>query len=289
MKKTLFLLFAFALFSYGCSSIRLFYSNADWYLQHRINGYTSFNTRQENLIRRDVSNYMRWHRKYALPEYITFLQNLNGAVQYGGHLDSGDIALLRAHLLGLYQKTMAPAVRPAAEILGMLDAGQLKELEHNLDEENRQQLNRQFDAGHDVYLSKRADKTLNFLEWLAGDLSAEQKRKIGEMSRALPVVGDIYIRHRQENQKKLLGLLNAHAGEQKIAAFLRTWIFSPEVTRSTQQQNEIQAFDLASNEMIVQIRDMLTAKQKAHIHQMISSYIDYMRAEIRKSRQDSGQ
>jgi len=41
--------------------------------------------------------------------------------------------------------------------------------------------------------------------------------------------------------------------------------------------------------MIVQIRDMLTAKQKAHIHQMISSYIDYMRAEIRKSRQDSGQ
>lgn len=289
MKKSLFLLFAFALFSFGCSSIRLFYGNADWYLQHRINGYTSFNARQEKLIRRDVSDYMRWHRKYALPEYIIFLQNLNGAVQYGGHLDSGDIALLRAHLLSLYQKTLAPAVRPAAEILGTLDASQLKELEHNLDEENRQQLNQQFEAGHDVYLSKRADKTLDFLEWLAGDLSAEQKQQIGEMSRALPVAGDIYIRHRQENQKILLGLLHAHAGEQKVAAFLSTWIFAPEVTRSTQQQNAIQGFDLASNEMIVQIRDMLTAKQKAHIHKMISSYIDDMRAEIRKSRQDSGQ
>jgi len=289
MKKSLFLLFAFALFSYGCSSIRLFYSNADWYLQHRINGYTSFNTRQEKLIRQDVSDYMRWHRKYALPEYIIFLQNLNGAVQYGGHLDSSDIALLRVHLLGLYQKTLAPAVRPAAEILITLDSSQLNELEHNLDEENREQLNQQFDAGHDVYLSKRADKTLDFLEWLAGDLSAEQKRKIAELSRALPVVGDIYIRHRQENQKKLLGLLRAHAGEQKVSAFLGAWIFTPEVTRSTQQQNAIQAFDLASNEMIVQIRDMLTVKQKAHIHKMISSYIDDMRAEIHKSRQDSVQ
>lgn len=289
MKKSLFMLFAFALFSYGCSSIRLLYNNADWYLQHRINGYTSFNTRQEKLIRQDVSDYMRWHRKNALPEYIIFLQNLDRTVQYDSHWDSRGIALLRLHLLGLYQKTLAPAVRPAAKILNMLDASQLKELKHNLDEENQQQFNQQFDAGHAVYLSKRADKTLNFVEWLTGDLSAEQKRNIKKLSSALPVVGDIYIRHRRENQKKLLGLLHAHAGEQQVATFLKTWIFSPEVTRSTRQQNAIQAFDLASNEMIVQIRDMLTVKQKAHIHKVISSYIDDMRAEIRKSSQNSGQ
>ena len=82
MKKSLFIIIAFALFSCGCSSVSLFYRNADWYLQHKIDGYTSFNARQEETIRREISNYLDWHRKYALPEYIIFLQNLNGTAQY---------------------------------------------------------------------------------------------------------------------------------------------------------------------------------------------------------------
>ena len=103
MKKSLPIILALVLFICGCSTVSLFYRNADWYLQHKIAGYTSFDVRQKETIRREISDYMRWHRRYALPEYIIFLQNLNGAVQYDGRLKTEEVALLRARLMDLYR------------------------------------------------------------------------------------------------------------------------------------------------------------------------------------------
>lgn len=72
MKKSLFIVLAFALFNCGCSTVGLFYRNADLYLQHSIDGYTSFNDSQEQAIHREISRYLDWHRKYALPNTSLF-------------------------------------------------------------------------------------------------------------------------------------------------------------------------------------------------------------------------
>jgi hypothetical protein len=274
MKRSLFIIIAFALFNCGCSSINLFYRHADWYLQHKIDGYTSFNARQEETIRREISNYLDWHRKYALPEYIIFLQNLNGAAQYDGQLKAGEIALLRAQLMSLYRKSVMPAIRPAAEILSSLDSRQIQELERNLAEENNKQKREELDMGRDAYLDKRAYKTLSFLEGLVGNLSREQRQKIKEMSRRLPLVRDIYIGQRETNQGRLIKLLSDHAGADKVASFMSLWVLTPDATRTAQQQRDIQAFETATDEMIANIQGMLTIKQKAHLHKEISRYID---------------
>jgi hypothetical protein len=276
MKKSLFIVLAFALLNCGCSTISMVYRNADWYLQHKIYGYTTFTSQQKETIRKEIADYMAWHRKDALPEYIIFLQNLNGTAQYAGQLKAEEIALLREHLINLYKMSLAPAISPAAQILSTLDGRQVQELDEQLE------------VSRDVYLNKRADRTVNFLEWLAGDLSAWQEHEIRDMSRHLPAVSDVYIRHRQENQGRLIALLNGHAGEEKIAAFLSSWLFTPEETRTPEQQRAIHAFEHASDDMITHIQGMLTVAQKDHIHKVVSSYIDDMRAEIAASRQDSG-
>jgi hypothetical protein len=283
MKKSLFLILAIALLISGCNMVNLIYRNADWYLQHKINGYTSFNAQQKKIITQEVSDYMNWHRKKALPEYITFLQNLNGAAQYDGRLSSGEIARLREQVLELYKMTLAPAIRPTAEILSSLDDGQIRELEKSLSEENQKQIHEQLDVSRDDYLDKRADRTVHFLEWLAGNLNKAQEQKVREMSRRLPFVSDIYIRQRVANQSRLISLLNEHAGTEQISAFLSLWILTPEATRSPQQQHAVETFKLASDDMIADIHGMLTARQKDHIHKTISSYIDDMRAENRKA------
>ena len=283
MKKSLCLILAIALLISGCNMVNLIYRNADWYLQHKINGYTSFNAQQKKIITQEVSDYMNWHRKKALPEYITFLQNLNGAAQYDGRLSSGEIARLREQVLELYKMTLAPAIRPTAEILSSLDDGQIRELEKSLSEENQKQIHEQLDVSRDDYLDKRADRTVHFLEWLAGNLNKAQEQKVREMSRRLPFVSDIYIRQRVANQGRLISLLNEHAGTEQISAFLSLWILTPEATRSPQQQHAVETFKLASDDMIADIHGMLTARQKDHIHKTISSYIDDMRAENRKA------
>lgn len=247
MKKSLFIIIALALFSGGCSSVDLFYRHADWYLQHKIDGYTSFNARQEETIRRDISNYLDWHRKYALPEYIIFLQNLNGATQYDGQLKAGEIALLRAQLMSLYRKSLMPAIRPAAEILSSLDSRQIQELARNLAEENRKQMHEELDTGRDAYLDKRADKTVDFLEGLVGNLSREQRQEVIEMSHRLPLVRDIYIGQREANQGRLIKMLSDHAGADRVASFMSLWILAPDTTRTAQQQRDIRAFETATD------------------------------------------
>lgn len=274
MKKSLFIILALALLNCGCSTVSVVYRNADWYLQHKINDYTSFNARQKETIRQEVYDYMHWHRKNALPEYIIFLQNLNGIAQYDGQLRVEDVTLLRAHLMNLYRITLVPAIRPTAQMLSSLDSRQIQELGSSLAEGNQKQKQEELDVSHDKYLDRRADKTITFLEWLAGSLSDEQEQKVREMSRHLPVVSHIYIQYRETNQGRLLALLNDHAGADKIAAFISTWILTPEATRLPQQRDVIQSFEQASDEMIAQIHGLLTVRQKDHIRKMISSYLE---------------
>jgi lipase chaperone LimK len=128
--------------------------------------------------------------------------------------------------------------------------------------------------GRDAYLDRRAYKTLDFLEELVGNLSREQRQKIREMSRRLPVVRDIYIEQRETNQVRLIKLLSDNAGADRIASFMSRWILTPEATRTAQQQRDILAFETASDEMIANIQAMLTTKQKSHLDKKISFYID---------------
>jgi len=283
MKRSLFVILAFALLSSGCSTVSLVYRNADWYLQHKINGYTSFNARQKETIRQEVFDYMHWHRKNALPEYIIFLQNLNGVAQSDGPLKVEEVNLLRAHLLNLYKKSLVPAIRPTAQLLSELDGRQIQKLGKTLAVETQKQKKEKLDISHDEYLDKRADKTINFVEWLAGNLSGKQEQKIREMSRHLPVASHSQLQHREANQGRLIALLSAHPGADDIAAFLSSWALTPEETRTPQQQHVIQSFETATDEMIAQIHGLLTARQKDHMRKMISSYIENMRVENMRS------
>jgi hypothetical protein len=287
MKKTLLIILSFTLLISACSTVSLVYRNADWYLRHKINSYASFNDQQQQSIRREVADYMQWHRKVALPEYIIFLQNLNGAVQYNGPLSIAEIDQLRMQLLGLYKKTLVPAIAPATEIFSSMDSTQIQELARNLAEENLQHKREESDSNPDRYLDKRADKTISFVEWLAGDLSREQKQQIRDMSRRLPLVSDIYRRQRETNQGRLIGLLNEHASKEQVSAFLSSWTLTPEAGRTAMQQHAIESFNLAADEMIVRIHGLLTHEQKEHIHKMISSYIDDMRAAHDASMRDT--
>jgi hypothetical protein len=216
---------------------------------------------------------MSWHRKVALPEYIIFLQNLNGVAQYDGQLKAEEIAVLRAQLMNLYRKSLVPAIRPAAQMLSSLDSRQIQELGSSLAEENKKQKQEDLNVSRYEYLENRADKTIAFLEWLAGDLSAEQERQVRELSRHLPVVSNFFIQHRESNQARLLALLNNHAGVDEIDAFMSSWILTPDATRTPQQQRGIQSFETASDAMIAQIHGLLTARQKEHMRKLISAYI----------------
>jgi len=278
MKKPFFIALILALFQVGCSTVGLVYRNADWYLEHKINGYASFNVQQKDTISKEVSNYMRWHQKFALPDYILFLQNMNGAVQYQGPLKGEAVTYLRLQLMDLFRKTMDPTVQPAARIFSSMDKSQIQELEASFAKDILEQEKERMGGSVDENLDKRATKTLDFLEWLAGHLSKDQEQKIREMSRHLPFITPILIQNREANQHQLIALLNSHASPKEIAAFLSSWVVTPEYARTPNQMHAFETYEKGIDEMIVKIHALLTPKQKQHINEKISAYIKDMRS-----------
>ena len=258
----------------GCSTVSLGYNNADWLLRYWITDFTSFNEQQKENICLEVANYVRWHRKNALPEYTVFLQNLNALIYRDAVLNAADVMRLRAEITGLYKKTMAPFIKPSAYLLNTLDSRQIQELHNTLTKKNRKEERETLFASEQENLIKRAENHIRLIEQLVGSLSSEQKIEITRHSLLIPFTTKYYIEQREEKQARLIALLNNKEGEDKIAILFLQWVNTPEAFRSPQQQQAIVAYENAMNEMIVRIFELLTAQQKDYLSKKISSYID---------------
>lgn len=271
-RLTLFLVLALLLLG-GCSRVTVGYNNADWILRYWINGHASFTDLQKEEIHLQVDGYLRWHRKNALPEYIAFLRKLDALAWQDGTLTEADVMRLRADSARLYRLTMTPLVRPAAHVLSTLDNRQIEELRKTLVERSRKQRDEKLFDSEQENLAMRAERHVGAVEGLVGDLSREQEEKITEMSLRVPFATRHYIEQREAKQAQLISLLRNHAGEERIAALFRQWIDDPESSRTPQQQQAIEAYERAMNDMTVQISKLLTARQKERVRAKVANYI----------------
>lgn len=259
--------------SSGCSRVTFGYNHADWLLRYWINDYTSFDTRQKAEIHLDVDDYLRWHRKVALPEYTAFLQDMDTLAKQDGALSASDVMRSKAELVRLYRLTMTPFIRPAAHILNTLDSRQIAELRDTLAEKNREQREETLSGSEQKNLLKRAEGYIHFVEDLAGHLSGEQEEKIREMSLHIPFATPFYIEQREAKQAGLISLLSNHSGEDKIAAFFSHWLNAAPFLASPQEAQAIETYNSAMNELIARTFNLLTADQKDHLRKKISTYI----------------
>ena len=258
----------------GCSRVSLGYNHADWILRYWINSYTSFSAAQKEEIHLEVDAYMRWHRQNALPEYIAFLHRLDALVSRDGALAEADIMRLRTESGRLYKMTMTPLIKPAAHVLSTLDNRQIEELHKTLDERNSKQREETLFDSEQENRAMRAERHVDSVEGLVGHLSREQEEKITEMSLRIPFATRHYIEQREAKQATLMSLLRNHAGEEQIAALFRQWIDDPESSRTPQQQQAIEAYERAMNEMTARISELLTARQKERVRKKIAAYLD---------------
>lgn len=257
----------------GCSTVSLGYNYADWILRYRITDYTSFSEQQKDVIHLEVDKYMRWHRREALPEYIAFLNNLNAAIRQKDGMTPDDVMRLRVESTRLYQSTVAPMIRPAAHLLSELDNRQIAELAETFADRNRKQREKMITGNTQQDIELRAERHIEFVEDLVGDLSTEQSQKIAEMSRYIPFATVHYIEQREAKQAALITLLKEKAGEDRIDALFRQWLTAPAIFRTQQQQQGIAAYESAMNEMTARIFELLSSRQKQHLTATITSYI----------------
>ena len=142
----------------GCSIVSVGYNYADAYLRYSINSYATFNDAQRERIKKEVDDFMLWHRKMMLPQYVSFLQELQGMVQAGNALNREDVSRLKAEARKLYVKTLQPTVMPAASLLSGIESAQIEELVPSFDSENNKQKDRELAGTQDEQLRKRVSR-----------------------------------------------------------------------------------------------------------------------------------
>jgi hypothetical protein len=258
----------------ACGLIAIGYNYAEAYLRYSINSYTSFNDEQKVAINKEVNIYMAWHRKNMLAEYVSFLQELQQVAQSDALLTQHDANRFRSEVRALYVKTLQPTIRPAARILSGVDPVQVEELVKSFAKENNKQKDKELSGSQDEQLRKRAERTIDFVENLVGNLRDEQLEKIRELNRHLPFATGIYMSQKEANQARLIELLKHNQGEDEIAAFLSSWLLTPEATRTPDERSMMLAFENASDDMIVSLYQMLTERQKKTLLKNILKYID---------------
>jgi len=275
MKRfTIVLVFLLLLPLSGCSLVSVGYNNADLYLRYSINGYTTFNDSQKQEIKREVDNYLLWHRKTMLPEYADSLRDLLQIVQSGKELKSDDVIRIKLTGRELYVKTVQPAVEPVASLLSDLDAVQVDELVLSFAKENNKQREKYLSGSDEKKLRKRAERTIDFIENMVGGLTDVQLEKIRELSFKLPFTTDLFLRLRENKQAGLIGLLGNKKGGKEIAAYLAAWLTMPEAGRSPEEQGLLLSFERGADEMAIEIYAMLDKQQKRTLEKNMTKYIE---------------
>jgi len=271
--KTITVLFAVLMLT-GCGIVAIGYNYAGVYLRYSINSYASFNDQQKETIKRDVNNYMSWHRMTMLPDYVLFLKELQTLVQTHAEINNNDVAHSRLQARSLYINTLRPTIIPATTLLRSVDNGQIQEMILALAKDNKKLKEKELGDTLEEGLDKRSERTINFIENFVDGLNDKQLDIVRLLSHKLPYTSALNIKLRENNQDRLIELLKNHAGEEEIAAFLTNWLERPEESRSSEEQKLISAFESAADVMVVEIYHLLTDRQKHSLDKNIVKYID---------------
>jgi len=165
-------------------------------------------------------------------------------------------------------------VKPSAILLSGISAAQVDELVKSFAKENDKQKAKELSGSSAEQLRKRAERSIDFMEGLVGSFSDKQLDIIRAMSYKLPFATAIYIRQREDNQAALIELLRNRKSAYEIAEFLTEWLIKPEAGRSLEERKIMHDFETASDEMIKNIYQMLTERQKKALQKSIVKYID---------------
>lgn len=274
MKKIIIILLLLLLS--GCGIISIGYNYAEAYLRYSINSYMSYNDQQKEIVKSEVHVFMTWHRKFMLPEYADFLQRIQAAVQAEAPLKVEDVRRFRTEARSLYIKTMLPAVSPAAILLASLNAEQVDELSLSFGKEIKKIRSKELNGSLEQQLRARTERSIDFIENLTGGLTDKQLQQLRELNNKLPFATPLYLAQREDNQNKLIELLKLKPDDPAtaIATALSSWIVTPELNRSPEDQSVIQAFESGSDEMIVTVYQTLNERQKKTLLTSIAKYIN---------------
>jgi len=267
----------------ACSLGRLAYTNAAFAyskappaLAWMVGDYADLSSDQKDWLRERVDAAFAWHRSRELPQYEAFCQRMLAQAADGISIDEARAAnqALRAY----YDHMLDHVIPDLADLLGRLDAEQVRRLEQRFAKDNEKML-READGGSaEERGAERAKKYAGHLEEFVGPLSDEQRAIVARHAARYEELTQMRLADRMYRQSETLRLVRAHASREELVAGLHRLLVDTPSWRDPRYRGKLREREENLFEMIAELSATLSAQQRAHLQWRVRGFIRDMQA-----------
>jgi hypothetical protein len=255
MRHALLALSAAALLS-GCSSFRIAYNQADWYLVRQVSKYICPTTKQRAALARATESFLRWHRRHELPRYARAFRRVASALD---RPVKKKLLLETYDLIDRARERASRRMEPAVVALGLrLGDAQARCLASKLATEQRKRLGEL--GGEESYRRKHGEKVIDTFEDWVGALSAEQRAVSRSMLDSLPTARAVAVA-RLNKGLRLVGALRARDLGKK-RRWLAAWVTDPFALYTPRERALMKRRHLRRREQLWRLVRTLSATQR---------------------------
>ena len=266
----------------GCAMVQLGYRNLDTWTAYKADEYFDLDPTQKYEFRVRFERLHEWHRSQQLPEYAAFLTEAKSRLQKTPTRE--DIIWFTEGLKTRYRTICRRVTPDAAAILATLKPEQFVALQKQWDDDNRRFVRRhRLKAGMDERKRARAERALDEIKKWTSTLTAEQERRITDLSDQMPSIAELRLQDRIRRQKEFRQLLDSRTSKDfpaQLERFLVDW----ESARTPEYERALSEWWNKRIDYFISVYQILTPQQRVDVARRLQDYIDDFMALSERSR-----
>lgn len=274
--RYLTLLVATAMLLQGCSAVRLGFGYADSLARWWIDQYVDLSPEQDAQVQDRLARFFAWHRKNALPDYVTVLRQ--GQQFVAGQPTPVDALALGDGIIRRGRTLAEQATPDIADFLLTVSHAQIERMAARLAEKNA-------DYASEAKLSEdergqrraRYKRLLERTEYWFGDFSDAQEATLRQLVAGQSAGSQFWYEERLRRQRDWLELVRQVQRErpprEKVMQLLRDYAARFDLPATPARLAQALALRRASAELAIAILALTTPAQRAHARQKLDDLI----------------
>ncbi|WP_426105890.1 DUF6279 family lipoprotein [Massilia sp. TSP1-1-2] len=203
--RVVFLLTAMVVLA-ACSSVKFAYNQGDTLLYWFVDAYVDLDSEQAPVVKQDIGQLIKWHRKTQLRDYSQFLVKAQG--QLAGTMTHADLKADYKDIKGRTETLAYKALPELTDLALSVKPEQIANIEEKFRKNNDTYRKKFVAIDNDKKQKVRYKKSMEQFELWFGSFSSEQEAVLRKASDARPLDNQIWLDERIIRQKKIVSVLH---------------------------------------------------------------------------------
>jgi superoxide dismutase len=254
----------------SCGSLRIAYDYSDWYFLYKLDDYFDLTDEQTEFFKVRFAHHLKWHREKEVPNYISFLTELNTRFLEGFGAD--DLQWMQNRYDQLQLNLVNRLAPDAGVFLSMINPQQivhLKEQNAERNENTKERLEWDDEKIKEFYF----ERTVDSIEDWFGDLSDEQLQMVEQTIDMNQETLLISLNSRIKRQQLFVEMLEQKQSSAQLAEGIRKRFTEPEKFRTEEYQHLVEQRTESWNRLIMDMHQLISEEQIQFFTQKLKGYL----------------